>query len=375
MNAFDRYVFRQLLVGVILVTAGLTGVLWLSQSLRFVDFIVNRGLDIVTFFHLVMLLLPNFMLVILPIAVFAAVCFTYAKLISDREMIVMGASGVSPFGLAKPALLLAVLVSLITYTLNMTVLPASYRMFRELQWDLRYNYAHVLLEEGAFTDAGEGITVYVRERSPDGQLRGILVHDARNDEDPSTLMAERGALVAVDGGSRVVLFNGSRQTIDPDNHSLSMLYFERYMFDLEQTRRSSLDRYREPEERTLWELFEIREDPSIEPRDYGQFLVEGHRRLSAPLSAIGYALIGAAILLQGSYQRGRQARNVVLAVAAAVGIALTALGVEGLAGRNLSLVPLLYVCNILPIFVGALLLAKPWRRRSPDGDGVVAAGA
>ena len=207
MNAFDRYVFRQLLVGVILVTAGLTGVLWLSQSLRFVDFIVNRGLDIVTFFHLVMLLLPNFMLVILPIAVFAAVCFTYAKLISDREMIVMGASGVSPFGLAKPALLLAVLVSLITYTLNMTVLPASYRMFRELQWDLRYNYAHVLLEEGAFTDAGVGITVYVRERSPDGQLRGILVHDARNDEDPSTLwlsMAVPGSFCSMAAGRRSI---------------------------------------------------------------------------------------------------------------------------------------------------------------------------
>ncbi len=64
MTAFDRYVFRQLLAGLILVTAGLTCVIWLSQSLRFVEMIVNRGLTAGTFVYLTGLLLPNFLSII-----------------------------------------------------------------------------------------------------------------------------------------------------------------------------------------------------------------------------------------------------------------------------------------------------------------------
>jgi len=43
MNRLGRYIFLQLFVGMALVAASLTCVVWLSQSLRFVDMIVNRG--------------------------------------------------------------------------------------------------------------------------------------------------------------------------------------------------------------------------------------------------------------------------------------------------------------------------------------------
>ena len=368
MHAFNRDVFRQLFVAATLITVGLTAVLWLSQSLRFVDFIVNRGLGLGTFLYLVMLMLPNFMLVILPIAVFVAVIFVYAKLISDREMVVMGAAGVSPLALAAPAIVLGLIVMIIAYVLYVTVLPQSYRTFREMQYDLRYNFAHVLLEEGAFTDAAEGITVYVRERSPDGQLRGILVHDARDAQQPSTLMAERGALIGSNDSARVVLFDGSRQSVDPQTYNLSMLYFERYVFDLDQTRRDSGDRYPKPEEWTLPELFAVAESDAVEPHDHGKFIVEAHRRLSQPLSALGFALIGTAFLLQGRYGRGRQGRNVVMATAVGVAVLLATYGVQNMAGRNPTLIPLLYVCTILPIVAGFVALVRSQRLPAPSRD-------
>ena len=95
MNGFTRYVFRQLFVGMILVTAGLTCIIWLSQSLRFVELIVNRGVGVGTFVYLTMLMLPNFLTVILPIALFCVIVFIYAKMITDRELVVMRAAGVS----------------------------------------------------------------------------------------------------------------------------------------------------------------------------------------------------------------------------------------------------------------------------------------
>ena len=59
MSGFTKYVLRQLLVGMIMVTAGLTCVIWLTQSLKFIEMIVNRGLTTGVFMYLTMLLLPE----------------------------------------------------------------------------------------------------------------------------------------------------------------------------------------------------------------------------------------------------------------------------------------------------------------------------
>lgn len=368
MNRFDWHLVKQLVIGMIFVTAGLTGVLWLSQSLRFIDLIVNRGLGAGTFFHLVMLLLPNYLLVIVPIAMFSAVLFTYTKLINDREIMVMQAAGVGPLGVARPALIVAGLVTIGAYGLYFTVLPTSYRLFRELQWEIRYSFSHVLLEEGTFTDVGDKITVYVRERSADGQLRGILVHDRRNPEKPYTLMAERGALTEGDNGPRVVLFNGSRQEVDPKTHDMSILYFDRYAFELEQARQGGIKRFREPRERTLAELFAVDRDPTVLPNDRGRFVVEAHRRLTAPLSSLGFTMIALACLLSAPFRRRGQAYSNLLAIGIVMTLALGALGLENVAARKPSLVPLLYVMALLPIFGGGLFLAWQPRRRSRAAD-------
>jgi lipopolysaccharide export system permease protein len=358
MNAFDRLVVRQLLVGVIFVSAVLTGVIWLTQSLRFIDWIVNRGLDAGSFLHLIMLLLPDFLVVILPIAVFTTILFTYTRLINDREMVVMRAVGVSPLGLARPAIVVALLVTGSAYAMHLVVVPSANQTLKALQWEIRYNVSHVLLEEGAFNDFGDGITVYVRERSGDEQLRGILVHDSRDAAQTYTLMAERGALVrGHGGGSRVILFNGSRQEVDEQNNSLSILYFERYAFELDDPRDGAVERNRDARERRLGELLDVKNDPTVEPRNHGRFLVAAHHRLTAPLSALVYALIGLACLLKGPFRRSGQAPLNALAIAIAVFFGLATLGVENIAAREPRLVPLMYVFTLVPAIVAVAVLA------------------
>ena len=63
----DRYMFRQLAFALIAATTALVALIWLTQSLRFVELVVNRGLSMRVFFQLTGLLIPNFVAVILPI--------------------------------------------------------------------------------------------------------------------------------------------------------------------------------------------------------------------------------------------------------------------------------------------------------------------
>lgn len=364
MDGFSRYVLRQLLIGTIFVTAALTGVLWLAQLLRFVELIVDRGLSAGTFMYLIMLLLPSYLVMILPIALFTVVVFTYSKLTTDRELVVMRAVGVSPLQLAKPAITLALIVSVIGYALNFSLLPSSYRMFREMQWDLRYNYSHVLLQEGAFNTVTNGVTVYVRERSKDGQLLGIFAHVRRDGKEPETWMAERGALVQGDEGATVVMFNGSRQTVGKSTNQLEILYFDRAALALDQVRANDIVRHREPRERTVAELFNIRNDRYVAPFDYGKFTIEAHRRLTVPLSPLGFTLVAVICLMSGRFSRGGQPRAILLAVGIVVALLLTTMALENLAARDLKLIPTLYLVAALPIVLGLFALARPTRQRA-----------
>ena len=106
-------------------SVSLTCIVWLTQSLRFVEMIVNTGLSVTTFVTFTLLLLPSFLSLIGPIAVFAAVMFTYTKMLNDSEIVILRATGMSPLKIGRPALLLATLVMLLGYLNPLYLMPAS----------------------------------------------------------------------------------------------------------------------------------------------------------------------------------------------------------------------------------------------------------
>lgn len=364
MNGMSRYVFRQLLVGLILVTVPLTCVIWLTQSLRFVEMIVNRGLSAVTLLRLTALSLPYLISIILPIALFTVVVFIYNKMITDRELVIMRVAGLSQLALAKPALILGLLVTLLLYAMNLWILPASYAKFRDLQWEIR-NYSHVLLQEGAFNAVASNITVYVRQRKSDGQLRGILVHDKRNREKPATAMAEQGALVATESGSRVVMFNGNRQQLDRKTNQMSILYFDRYVFDMSQGGPLPEARNRGRRERTVGELLDIENDPTVLKSELSIMKMEAHRRIATPLAPIGYTLVALACIISGGFTRRNQPRRIVIAVLMFIALQACALGVENLTTKDPRWFWLIYLTAVVPILAAAWFLARPRRWIAP----------
>ena len=115
MTRFTRYVLRQLIIGMVLVTLSLSCIIWLSQSLRFIEMIVNQGVSAATFIYLTVLMLPSFLTHILPISLFCIVIFIYAKLISDREFVIMQAAGKSQYFIAKPAIILSIIVYIMLF--------------------------------------------------------------------------------------------------------------------------------------------------------------------------------------------------------------------------------------------------------------------
>ena len=362
MSCYQRYILRQLAGPFVLVTLGLTAVVWLSQSLRIIDMIVNKGLSLSAFMLMSMLVLPTFLGAILPIAFFCALLFVYNRLTIDSELVSLRAAGVGQWSLAKPALVMATVIVVLSYAIGMYLMPISHREFKERQFVLRGDHSALLLEEGTFNTLTKGVTVYIRGRDG-GTLNGILVHDARDRERPVTMMAEKGLLVRTIEGPRFILINGHRQRIDRDSSRLSLLNFERYTIDLNAFAQPEGARWREPRERFIDELLSADSDGAERMR--GKFLSEAHTRIVSPLFAYVLTAIGLAALLSGNVGRRGPWRRILAAIAAAVVFEAVALFLVNVSAKNSHLIPLMYLNPALMIAAAMVFL----RRRLPRFPG------
>lgn len=359
MPRLNRYILRQLLGPFVLLTLSLGGVIWLTQSLRFVDWIFNKGLSTGFFFYLSSLILPGVLAIVLPISLFAAILYSYHRLSAESELVVMASSGLGPAGLARPALLLSLAVTLAGYGLTLYLMPLGQRTFGALKMDISADLSQVLLKEGTFNTVARGLTVYIRERAGSGELRGILVHDSRDPERPTTMLAERGILTGSAAGPRLVLVKGNRQEIEHRGRQLSLLHFDRYSLDLTQFVQHRYGGWLSAKERYLDELF-WPGDSAQARRDAARFRAAGHGRIAEPLFAVVLALVALAAILGGRPDRRALTRRVWLAVAVGLIVRLLEPAFVNLAVKQPALVPLIYLDLALPLaLAGVFLLWHP----------------
>ena len=329
MKLYLLYLLRQLALPTIFATLALSGAIWLSQSLRFVDLIVNQGVPATTFGYLTLLLFPSLLLVILPFALFCGVLFVYYRLAVESELTVLRAVGLSNLQIAAPCLLLAAVVTVVGYAISLYFMPLAFRSFRDLQYQIERDFSYLLLQPGVFNTPTRGLTVYVRSHREDGSLEGTLVQG--------------------EDGPLFIMQRGSRQELEPkdgDNPSLSILHFERYTLDLAANASPPGERSPKPKEQYVHELLDPPASLSEERRN-GR-IAEGHKRLTWPLHALVFALIGLAALLSRGFDRQGPWQSLLIASAGVVLVQALNMALGSLAERHLALIPLLYVATIAP---------------------------
>ena len=136
VRRLQKYILWKLVGPFAFFLLSLTGVIWLMQSLRFVDLIINKGLSASYFAQLTLLVLPGVLNIILPIALSAAVLYVYNRLDSDSEIVVMRSAGLGNLPLARPALLLALGVTVVGYFLSLYFMPMGQRTFMDMRTKL-----------------------------------------------------------------------------------------------------------------------------------------------------------------------------------------------------------------------------------------------
>ena len=371
MKKLNVYIVKQIIIGFLLVSFSLMSILWLTQSLRFVSLITNKGIPIGLFVEMTSLLMPRLFVILSPICLFVSVLFVYNRMLSDRELVVMQAAGISPWQNSKPALFMGIMMSLfIVYVQNFGI-PAAEKTFNELEWQVKNDVSHLMFREGEFTELQAGLTVFITSHHKDGSVSGILINDERTPNVKMTVTSEQGRIVYTDKGPRIILVNGSRQEINTLKNQFTSLAFDRYSVDFGLSSKQK-EKDTSARERSFSELMNADKDKSLDDKEKRKYIVEGHRRILVPLFNLLFALLGCTGLLVGNFNRRGQSRIISISIISMVILQALDLAFTNLANKNLRLLPLLYVNLFVPLVICFYLLRfyRPGmfkrRRKTPE---------
>lgn len=357
MQIYNRYIFRTTFIATVSITMILVAVTMLTQSLRFLELIVESGASTWSFWILTFLNLPRFFEIIVPIGLATSVIFILNRMTVDSELSVLKATGFSHWALARPLLIIALGFSIFLLAITTWIGPLSTAKTNLLRHTLKSEFSGLLFKDGVFNEVDDGLTFYIRELDSSGELHGIIIHDERiKDEPAKTIYAKRGVLAQTETGNAILVFDGARQDFNAKKQQLQRLSFERYSIDLPEEEEETSQRSKKPKEYNLSEL--LNPDPALnfDEKQLREIRVEAHLRILAPFLALGYVFIATASLLCGTINRRGQGAKIITAIALIILLQSLYIALSDMAVTSTLALGLCYALVILPIAIGYFIL-------------------
>lgn len=357
MKKLDIYIAKQICVGFLLVALSLMSMLWLTQSLKFVEMVTDKGLPVYLFIEMTSLLMPRVFAILSPIALFVAVMFVYNRLITDSELIVMKAVGISSILIARAAIMVGVvLVVFNVFVLNYGI-PMAESKFRDLEFEVKNSFTKMMLREGTFTSFKNNMTIFIDKFEDDGSIKGIWVSDAKKPNEKVITVAERGMVEYTDIGPKILLKNGTRQMMNKKSGQFSSMRFDDYVVDFGNV--SSARKKKESvREKGIRELFEEAKNPKISLKERKVFKAEAHRRILSPFFNLVFAMLACVGLLIANFNRRGQGKVIANSILLMIVIQALDMSLANMARKNEWIVCLMYLNCFIPMGVISWLLVK-----------------
>ncbi|WP_439527508.1 LPS export ABC transporter permease LptF [Pannonibacter sp.] len=310
MKTLERYIIRRALFVFVMTLTAMTGVVWATQALRQLDLVTSKGQTIVQFISITMLAMPFLVVIVAPFALMIALILVLNALSSDSELIVINATGGSRWLVLQPVLLFALGVTAATALFSLYVAPLGLSQLRDEIARVRVDLVANIVRPGRFITVEDGLTFHIRNRSGDGKLDGLLLHDTRDPETIFTYQAHQGNIVEAAGRTLLIMQNGTIQRRPKRQGDISIVRFQSYAFDLSSLMPQASEPVYKASERSTYALIFERGIDDYARGNRERLIGELHNRLSQPLYPLAFALVVFAFL--GQARTTRQSRGMAI---------------------------------------------------------------
>ena len=360
MTIISRYVFRQAAGSLLLILLSLSGIVWIALALRQLNVVTTQGQDAWQLLKMTTLALPNLMAIIAPFALLIAAIHTLNRLNGDSELIVLTAAGATLNAVAKPLLLLALLVSIFVSGVNHFAMPWSLRQLRDAIIDMRADLLAQVIQPGRFSSPEPRLTFHIREREMNGELRGIIMHDTRDPKQTQSYLAEHGQIVKQPPAAYLVMTDGHILRRSGTTEPAQIIVFDKYIVDLARfEQRTPVNLELKPRERYFGEL----RAPSEQARKLmgGQLRAELHERFVSALYPLAFVMIALASVGRAQSTRQNRTEKEIIGFVSAAGVRMGGLAANNLVAIKAAYLPLLYGLPIGACIVALMLILRSAR--------------
>ena len=229
MKAIDLYVLRNIVPTVLIVLFIAAVILCMERLMRLLDIAVGNGVSTLVVFQMLFNLIPYYIGLALPVALFLGVLLAFRKLSLQSELDAINSCGIGVDRIIRPAIVLAALMMIVNLLLSGYLTPYTRYAFRAIMFDITSGVIEQGIGEGIFMSLPNGYTLRVEQsRGAGRELYGVFAH--REDENGRiiTLTAKRGELLsgARDGMVAMRLYEGNRSEWDPATKATGTLQFQ-----------------------------------------------------------------------------------------------------------------------------------------------------
>lgn len=354
----DRYLFAQMFRTTIAVSITLVGITWLFQTIRILEVVINRGAPLSEFLLMSVTVVPLWFTIAVPIGAFVGVTWVFHRAVTDRELLVMQAAGMSALQLARAPVALGFLLTGLLVVNSTILLPTSFGIYKQVQLKVRNSIPAIMLQDDVFIDVVDGMTMLIGEKYDDGLARDIFIHDERTEGKIITLTARVGRFIERDGLPAVLLRDGERMELGSNDEAGANLLFDTHTVTIAPQGRKEATRMPiDMNEDSITNLLDPSKSPS--PGYFNQRRAEGHYRIVSPLLVLVLVLTASCGVLYGQIRRSSWTRRTTVTFCTGMVFIAALMSARSLATTFPATVPLLYASVLTPCLVLLTMLALP----------------
>ena len=351
----SNYIFKQTLRNVIISTLVFVSVVWLSQSFKTIKLIIDKGGDISDFIILSAYSFPSWFIIALPFGIFTGCMISYVRLENDKEIVVMKAAGNSFLGISLPAIILAILSSIILFLNVHFLLPFSYANFKSLQDEIRNSSQEIVIKNNIFIDLNDTQTIYVGKLEKNNKFEEIFIQDRGDSEKVIEFFSKDGYLSREENKIFLFMNKGTRISTNLDNTS-TIMDFEKYDLIIKPDKvKDNAIRVIEYNE---YNFFELIKKANHNKANKGKLLAEAHNRNTICFLPIIYTLIVMISALNGSHTRNPSIIRNITSVSLLILVQSLTIILKNMVHFNLALLPMMYLFPLILILIGVIILYK-----------------
>ena len=233
LKKIDYYILRETIIPLV-ITLGIAALLLLLEKmLTLFDFVINQGGPIDIVWRMLGNLMPQYLTLVIPLAMFLGVLLAIRKLALNSELDALLASGLSLNRLLFPSLGIAIFLLMVNVIVVGFVQPYSRYAYNGLYFDVRSGALGASIKAGAFTDLGDGLTLRIEESRQSGrELIDIFAQKESDDGRVQSISAKKGGFFVSPDERYLILrlYDGTLIDLDISQSRPRVMNFE--MHDL-----------------------------------------------------------------------------------------------------------------------------------------------